>query len=228
MDTLPAELIFDIYLHLKPSDLLAMCRYNIELCDRDDLWRYYIRRKYFINNVPDNMSAQETALLAERILTKMFVKHLYPTYRVLDVIINKFTELYIDKFIDIFLVDQLVRCNSFKDVRDPDKIITFPNIIFTLPSGNPQASDNRKFGSNIILNKFEKEYIRQILEHTTRPTLYLVPNGTVTLNYDADIVGYLTIWATPLRNDLESLHDWLYNELFKRHEKIFIFQYFPI
>ena len=65
MERLPQELIFDIYLHLNPSDLIAMCYYNINLrylCDNEDLWRYYIKRKYFINRVPANMTPQETAL----------------------------------------------------------------------------------------------------------------------------------------------------------------------
>ena len=220
MQSLPAELIFDIYLHLNPSDLVDLCQSNVSMLHvgrNEYLWLYYIKRKYFIDRIPATKTGVEVALMAEDILEVLFEHELYPTFRVLDNVINDLTGNEIYMKIGNRTDQQLISVDNFYDTE-------YPQLFQPVDVGECGNVHYDNIGNHIVLEPTFKRYFHRISNLVNVPTVYLVPTGTVVINFDADMCNFL-ICDNSLTKDNHDVNEYVYDN-FSVYCRILFVQYF--
>jgi tetratricopeptide (TPR) repeat protein len=147
--------------------------------------------KYHIKTIPKNVNNVEE--LVNKIISALFTKELYPTYRFIDYVINNLNENDIFETIGCMSRQQWISIYNTSIVdhqvgRAPDNCLGFTPIF---PNGEivdyKWSYDNT---AHVILTDKLKDYYEYILKNIMVPTTYITPIGDITIDWDIDIYTY--------------------------------------
>lgn len=205
MNVLPIETIYDIYVNLKPSDILNMGQvlstsiqnqHQINIVNSREFWDWYIKHKYFIRSYP-----QDIALRSERLIMELHQKQLYiPTYT-LEYIFKYVPYDRIDEVLTVYHPQNLLPYTAivehFAGYKTPQNneflsdLIKLLNVDLRLPE-LPNTQRLKRFRLthlqfHELLTQDEQRFYNKIISLETISTSYFVPDGTITVEYNPDM-----------------------------------------
>ena len=202
----------------------ASTKISSVLCEKCSLDADLLKSKYFITRIPEGKTPQEVGFLAERILRRLFEKEHYPTSRVLEFALNNLSEKQVERAIDNWTPQQLFDIYCFHEELTFETDTKFSHVpgvteVLTLPEGKPTSEFRNHLEIHNILSPFEKQYWKQILDFVRVPTIYLTPQGPVSINYDKDRLSYLQFEGlkAPVVTEgidaFDEFHEYIYNNM---------------
>lgn len=183
ISSLPTDIQKQTLYSLPYPDVEKICN-RLGICD-DKFWKDYIKNQYFINPIDDRMKYKDIAEDAHEILTRLWKKNIYPSWRVLPF---------------IFEVWLPTKGNlPWKDIDElnADVILTFIHFVpdNTIDSLKDFPSSEKFWGKEIAkipkAFKSDKDKVDYILKECEIPTAYWTPTGLQDLNFDIDIYNIL-------------------------------------
>lgn len=196
---LQPELRLEVLLRLPFEEASRQCQL-FEACDNEKFWQQYVKQHYFITIKSQSLSWREVANMANDLLSMLFEKDVYPSFRVLPFL---FENVFVDARAFHFVFGQwqreglsqvliglpFLRDLSDETIRIVDQIIM--SVHARLPvSNNPNdftVRDEPLNAANFYrLTKFELHYRHEVMKIATTPTTYLIPGGQITVDLDID------------------------------------------
>lgn len=206
---------------------------TIDTIDNPAYWIQHLKDEYFITSIPEGRNPQEVASLAKRILNWMFERELYPTSRVLQFAITHLPEELISAAVENKTPQQLMSIYDFHEGITYDLKKEFPRVPgvtehITFPEGGTLSSTTRftdHLQMHLVLNSFEKQYWKTILNFVMNPTIYLTPQGPVVVTFDKDRYEYLEFENIGYNDKLEIFQDYISDNM-TCYERMLFVQYF--
>jgi hypothetical protein len=220
MESLPAELTEDVLVNLPLRQLLQLCRINQQtgaICKAEGFWRRFLWQHYHLEPIPGvNVRDQvrDTDRLihdyrvqpipgvnpriliqkAQRILNGFFARDIYPSYRVLDPMVQYLSDDEINFEVNNVSPNQLWSVESIESIYNYLPIDPFPEMVVPEPRGNINLDNALNFASDLghldtrALTSDEQKYISEALGIVSQPTEYFTPRGLITIPFDVDRV----------------------------------------
>ena len=235
MNTLPTEIIHQIYLHLDPSDIFNIGRVFLQslkyqhrsnIIKTKDFWDWYIKHKYFIHSYPEMFDPMYIAAQSEQLLEKLYKKDVYmPTYALECVF--KYIYPHWDPSDYIYVLDSqngLVNivqdCYESNSCNDQiaNECLTYVIQKLNLNIVLPHIEDTPRVRQHSIFNiyhEFTKEdecFYRCILKYVTIPTQYFTPEGIITIKFNPDVIN-IVAHLELVQEHVEGLYDRIYNNI---------------
>lgn len=188
----------EVLLNLDIKELLENCRINKRtsiVCQREDFWLEYLKRKYGLTVLRQDLDAKATAIIADKVLRMLWKKELYPTIKSFNYIIERVEDF--DELLQYRTRQQLLTLVSFDDWKGDRYEETEKYFRTQLPQIQP--GDMRHLGvhwdrfglTNFTLNPLAKQNLKSALDFIYVDTNYLTPGGIITLPLNIDRLQYL-------------------------------------
>lgn len=231
---LPRELNIEAVLKLDYSEARDKCLL-IGVCDDEKFWQEYVRRHYLIRAKSERLSYSQVAEMAHDILTALFAKQLYPSFRVLPFLfehyivdtrsVNRIMH-HIDgmfgdhAFISFYSWSDLFYENRVLD-RLADDMLRMLALNFPITD---QETDIRSHTVSVVHQQytpFERKFLHVCMEAVTQDTVYLTVNGQQTIPFDIDIM--YSIWPdTPIPEVMHSFVEYAQGEISEYGDLVFL------
>ena len=150
----------------------------------------YLAEKYYIVSTPRDVDSHDLVMFVERVVASMFKQQLYPTYRVLQFIVNNVSldrEAELIEAIDNYTPQQFFSVYYLNDFLDREiKLAALPQI--PQPHGDVEwkRQPYLDLTFHLSLSPGDSVYLKRLITYVADPTLYVTPWGPMQIDYDKD------------------------------------------
>ena len=144
-----------------------------------------LAEKYYVVRYPAGESVFDVLHFVEGVLERMFARKLYPTYRLMQFIldhvsIHRIAEVL--EHIDSFAVQNLFPVGYMSELIDD--VVWNPNE--NVPTPPKDENFHEPCGFHVLTTPAVNKHLHEVMVYICQSTIYMTPNGPLSIDYDVD------------------------------------------